>query len=109
MISTHYLIYSCLDSLIKKLDELQQTADLYSGLIDHTRNVLRAVYELAHIHRNFGDAFANIGAREPQKNASEAFTKFGDAHRQTDRYAMALFQTVRPVHIQMSRYIYIYM
>jgi Ni,Fe-hydrogenase I small subunit len=83
--------------LIKKLEELERTANLYRGLIKHTRCILRGIYQLGYIHRSFGDTFANIGAREPQVRASEAFTKFGDAHRQTDRYATTLFQTVKPV------------
>ena len=86
-----------LDHLIKKLEELERTARLYRGLIRHTRYILRGVYDLGNIHRSFGDAFANIGAREPQVRASEAFTIFGDVHRQTDRYTTVLFETVRPV------------
>jgi hypothetical protein len=86
-----------LDGLIKKLDELERTSELYRGLIEHTRAVLKAIFELAHTHRNFGDAFANIGAREPQFKASEAFTKFGEAHRQIDRHAITLLRTVKPV------------
>jgi hypothetical protein len=27
----------CNDSLVKKLDELQRTEDMYRGLVDHTR------------------------------------------------------------------------
>jgi hypothetical protein len=87
----------CNDGLIKKLDELERTSELYRGLIEHTRAVLKAIFELAHTHRNFGDAFANIGAREPQFKASEAFTKFGEAHRQIDRHAITLLRTVKPV------------
>ena len=89
--------FCCLDNLIKKLNELEQTANLYRGLIKHTHSVLKKMFELVFIHRDFGDAFANIGAREPQFKASEAFTKFGDAHRQIDRYASALLLTVKPV------------
>jgi hypothetical protein len=66
--------------------------------MEHTRSVLKGIFELAYIHRAFGDAFANIGAREPQAKASEAFTQFGDAHRQIDRYALTLLQTIKPVH-----------
>ncbi|CAF4211295.1 unnamed protein product, partial [Rotaria magnacalcarata] len=59
------------DSLIKKLTEIEAMADLYRGLIRHTRQVLIGIYDLARIHRDFGDAFANIGAREPQATASQ--------------------------------------
>jgi hypothetical protein len=63
----------------------------------HTHWVLRRIFQLADIHRRFGDEFGNIGAREPQFKASEAFTKFGDAHRQIDRYATTLLKTIKPV------------
>jgi hypothetical protein len=97
MTTKDFLFIFSSDHLIKKLEELEQTARLYRGLIKHTRSILKGIYELGDIHRRFGDAFANIGAREPQVRASEAFTKFGDAHRQTDRYTTILFQTVKPV------------
>ncbi|CAF1117849.1 unnamed protein product [Didymodactylos carnosus] len=95
----------CNDGLIKKLDELERTSDLYRGLIDHTRGILKAIFELAHTHRNFGDAFANIGAREPQIKASEGFTKFGEAHRQIDRYAITLLRTVKPMITDLNTYL----
>jgi len=96
------LLIVVLDGLIKRLDELERTSELYRGLIEHTRAVLKAIFEIAHTHRNFGDAFANIGAREPQYKASEAFTKFGEAHRQIDRHAITLLRTVKPVYIKIS-------
>ncbi|CAF0731375.1 unnamed protein product [Rotaria sp. Silwood1] len=88
-----------------KLDELERTSELYRGLIEHTRSVLKAIFELAHTHRNFGDAFANIGAREPQFKASEAFTKFGEAHRQIDRHAITLLRTVKPMIADLNTYL----
>ncbi|CAF1481043.1 unnamed protein product [Adineta ricciae] len=95
----------CNDGLIKKLDELERTSELYRGLIEHTRAVLKAIFELAHTHRGFGDAFANIGAREPQFKASEAFTKFGEAHRQIDRHAITLLRTVKPMIADLNTYL----
>lgn len=92
-----FIVFISLDSLLKKLEELDRTAALYRGLIKYTRWVIIRMIELARIHRSFGDAFATIGAREPQIKASEAFTKFGNAHRQIDRYAATLLETVRPV------------
>ena len=97
--------YLFLDSLVKRLDELERTSELYHGLIEHTRSVLKAIFELAHTHRTFGDAFAKIGAREPQFKASEAFTKFGNAHRQIDRHAITLLRTVKPVFIDSHLFI----
>ena len=86
-----------LDGLLKKLDELERTSQLYRGLIDHTRSLLKSIFELSTCHKAFGDVFASIGAREQQLRASEAFTKFGEAHRQIDRYAHGLMKTLKPV------------
>lgn len=86
-----------LDHLIKKFEEFERLSSLYKGLIQHSRHVLRGVWHLSRIHRSFGDVFANIGAREPQRNASLAFTKFGEVHRQTNRFVTDLMHTVKPV------------
>ena len=64
----------------------------------HTHSVLKGLFQLSCIHRSFGDAFASIGAREPQLKASLAFTAFGDAHRKIDQFAVALLRTVKPVN-----------
>jgi len=45
----------------------------------------------------FGEVFANIGCREPQPQASEVFTTFGEAHRSIERYAIKMLKTVKPV------------
>ena len=45
----------------------------------------------------FGEVFANIGVREPQPQASEVFTTFGEAHRSIERYAIKMLKTVKPV------------
>jgi len=45
----------------------------------------------------FGDVFANIGCREPQPQASEVFTTFGEAHRSIERYAIKMLKTIKPV------------
>jgi hypothetical protein len=105
---TLFLFKNCfsLDSLIKKLEELYRTAALYRGLIKHVRWVLRGIFELSYIHRDFGNTFANIGAREPQLTASKAFTQFGDAHRQIYQYATTLITTINPVC--KKRYFHIY-
>ncbi len=36
----------CNDSLIKKLEELEQTEIMYKSLVDHTRRVLRGYFDL---------------------------------------------------------------
>jgi hypothetical protein len=36
----------CNDSLVKKLEELERTEFMYHGLIDHTRKMLRAYFDI---------------------------------------------------------------
>jgi hypothetical protein len=47
----------------------------------------------------FGDVFAGIGCREPQPAASEAFTMFGEAHREIERFAISMLKTAKPVSV----------
>lgn len=41
--------------------------------------------------------FSSIGVREPQPAASEAFSKFGEAHREMEKFAIKMLKTVKPV------------
>jgi hypothetical protein len=95
----------CNDSLIKKMDELDRTADLYKGLIDHTKALLKSVFELSVTHKAFGDIFAAIGAREQQISASNAFSKFGESHRQLDKFAYSLLKTIKPMISDLDTYL----
>lgn len=95
----------CNDGLIKKLDELERTEDLYKGLMEHTKALLKAIFELATTHKAFGDLFASIGAREQQVKASEAFSKFGEAHRQIDKFAHGLLKTIKPMISDLNTYL----
>ena len=45
----------------------------------------------------FGEVFSSIGVREPQPAASEAFSVFGEAHREMERYAIKMLKTAKPV------------
>jgi hypothetical protein len=45
----------------------------------------------------FGDCFAAIGVREPQPQASEAFSHFGYAHQEVEKYAVKMVKKCRPV------------
>lgn len=44
-----------------------------------------------------GDVFCNIGVREPQKTASEAFCMFGEYHRQMEKYGIKMLKATKPV------------
>ena len=44
-----------------------------------------------------GDIFCNIGVREPQKTACEAFCEFGEYHRQMEKYGIKMLKATKPV------------
>lgn len=48
---------------------------------------------------DFGDTFAEIGAREPQPRASEALVRFAEYHRQMERQGLLLIKALKPVNI----------
>ena len=45
----------------------------------------------------FGNVFSTIGVHELQPRASEVFTKFGDIHRQMERYGIEMIKQLKPV------------
>ncbi|XP_043535939.1 PRKCA-binding protein isoform X1 [Chiloscyllium plagiosum] len=95
----------CNDGLVKKLEELERTAELYKGLMEHTKRLLRAFFELSQTHRGFGDVFSIIGVREPQPAASEAFVKFAEAHRSIEKFGIRLLKTVKPMLSDLNTYL----
>ena len=44
----------CNDSLVKKLEELERTEFMYTGLIDHTRKMLRAYFDVFLVFKGKG-------------------------------------------------------
>ncbi|MFT7797869.1 PRKCA-binding protein [Arapaima gigas] len=96
----------CNDGLVKKLEELEKTAELYKGLMEHTKRLLRAFFELSQTHRAFGDVFSVIGVREPQAAASEAFVRFAEAHRNIEKYGIRLLKTIRPMLHDLNTYLH---
>ncbi|XP_017336429.1 PRKCA-binding protein [Ictalurus punctatus] len=96
----------CNDGLVKKLDELEKTAELYKGLMEHSKQLLRAFFELSQTHRAFGDVFSVIGVREPQAAASEAFVKFAEAHRNIEKYGIQLLKTIKPMLHDLNTYLH---
>ncbi|KAK3525385.1 hypothetical protein QTP86_031395 [Hemibagrus guttatus] len=96
----------CNDGLVKKLEELEKTAELYKGLMEHSKRLLRAFFELSQTHRVFGDVFSVIGVREPQAAASEAFVKFAEAHRNIEKYGIQLLKTIKPMLHDLNTYLH---
>ncbi|GFV69676.1 PRKCA-binding protein [Trichonephila clavipes] len=95
----------CNDTLVKKLEELERNEFVYKGLTEHTKLVLRGYFDLCQVYRSFGDVFASIGVREPQPRASEAFTKFGEAHRTMERLGIKFLKTVKPMLTDLGTYL----
>ncbi|KAG7460045.1 hypothetical protein MATL_G00217150 [Megalops atlanticus] len=96
----------CNDGLVKRLEELEKTAELYKGLMEHTKRLLRAFFELSQTHRAFGDVFSVIGLREPQAAASEAFVKFAEAHRSIEKFGIRLLKTIKPMLHDLNTYLH---
>lgn len=95
----------CNDTLVKKLSELERTECMYKGLVEHTRLMLKAFFDMCQVYRAFGDVFASIGVREPQPRASEAFTQFGEAHRSIEKFGIKLLKTVKPMLNDLGTYL----
>ena len=53
----------------------------------------------------FGDAFASMGVKEPQPRASEAFTKFGEQHRQMEKLGIDMLKTLKPILNDLGTYL----
>ncbi|XP_062847009.1 PRKCA-binding protein [Trichomycterus rosablanca] len=96
----------CNDGLVRKLEELEKTAELYKGLMEHSKRLLRAFFELSQTHRDFGDVFSVIGVREPQAAASEAFVKFAEAHRNIEKHGIHLLKTLKPMLHDLNTYLH---
>lgn len=45
----------CNDTLVKKLQELEQTEIMYRGLVEHTNRVLQAFFELLRVYKGSHD------------------------------------------------------
>ncbi|CAH1132468.1 unnamed protein product [Ceutorhynchus assimilis] len=96
----------CNDTLVKKMQELQDTEFMYKGLVDHCKRVLHANMELLQTIKAMGDVFASLAVREPQPRASEAFRLFGEQHRNMEKAGLDMIQKVKPVLSDMGTYLH---
>ncbi|KER25374.1 hypothetical protein T265_07174 [Opisthorchis viverrini] len=90
------LTCSITDGLVKKFDELNKTATMFSGMMAHAKNLLRAIYELSRIYSGLADVFSEIGVKEPMLRTSEAFTQFGTTHRSMERFSIEMLKKIKP-------------
>lgn len=96
----------CNDTLVKRLDELERNELMYSEIRERTRNTFKAFYELNHIYREFGDVCTEIGCREKQPEAGEAFRRFGETHRLFEKYGLEMLNSVRSILGNLDTYIH---
>ncbi|KAL0271162.1 UNVERIFIED_CONTAM: hypothetical protein PYX00_008349 [Menopon gallinae] len=96
----------CNDTLVKKLEELENTELMYQGLVDHAKRVMKAFFQVLQMYKAFGDVFAAMGVKEPPKpRASEAFRQFGDYHRQMEKYGMQMLKNIKPILSDLGTYL----
>ncbi|KAL3275108.1 hypothetical protein HHI36_019879 [Cryptolaemus montrouzieri] len=96
----------CNDTLVKKMQELQDTEMMYKGLVERSKRVIVAHLELSQTIKAIGDVFGEIAAREPQQRASEAFRVFGEQHRQIEAASVKILKEIKPVIKDMGTYLY---
>ncbi|KAI3387973.1 hypothetical protein SNEBB_006816 [Seison nebaliae] len=94
----------CNDGLIKRLNSLEDTTQMYNGLVLHLKRLLKYSYALGIIHRKFGDIFCEIAVRETQDESHRAFREFGEAHQLMEKYAKELSMTLKPVINDLNTY-----
>lgn len=95
----------CNDSLVRRMDELERNELVYSSIRERTRNTFKAFLELNRIYRAFGDVFTEIGCKEKQPEAGEAFRKFGESHRLVEKYGHDLLDSVKIILGDLDTYI----
>ncbi|XP_056629715.1 PRKCA-binding protein isoform X2 [Diorhabda sublineata] len=96
----------CNDTLVKKMQELQDTEVMYRGLVEHCKRMLQAQMDLQQAIKAMGDVFSGIAVREPQARASEAFRLFGEQHRNIEKVGLEMVKKVKPVLSDVGTYLY---
>ena len=88
------------------MQELDRNEYIFKGLISHLKFTLKAHQEIGASYKALGLIFAEIGAHEPQTEASIAFSKFGETHRAFEREAAVLVEQLRPVLADLNTYLH---
>jgi len=96
----------CNDSLIKKLDDLDKAEHKYRALIEHAKLVFRSFFDLIQVYKKFGEIFCAIGVREIQSSANEAFSQFGEAHRQMHKFGINMIKKLKPILADLGTYLH---
>jgi len=95
----------CNDALVRRLNDLEGIEFMYQGICQHVMNTAKAFVDLCHIYKEFGDIFSEVGVREPQAEASLAFSKFGDTHRQIERKGLEMLKGIKVVMADLNTFL----
>ncbi|CAB4054335.1 PRKCA-binding protein [Lepeophtheirus salmonis] len=103
-----------LDLILKKLKH--QVVDNMSSSTADALGLSRAIlcndtlyfvdiFDLLMVSKEIGDVFCNIGVREPQKTANEAFCQFGEYHRLIEKYGIKMLKSTKPILHDLGTYL----
>lgn len=96
----------CNDSLVKRLKDLQMTENVYKGLVDHAKRMLKSYFDFLVVFKSFGDQFVEMSVREPSARASEAFRLFGEFHRGLEKDGIKMIKSLKPVISDFGTYLH---
>ncbi|XP_070495592.1 PRKCA-binding protein isoform X1 [Chironomus tepperi] len=96
----------CNDSLVKRLQELEGTEVMYRGLVDYSKRVLKAYFNVFQAMNAFGTEFCQMSIREPQPTASEAYRAFGEMHRSLEKEGIKMIKALKPVIANFGTYLH---
>lgn len=96
----------CNDSLVKRLKDLQMTENVYKGLVDHAKRMLKSYFDFLVVFKAFGDQFVEMSVREPSARASEAFRLFGEFHRGIEKDGIKMIKALKPVISDFGTYLH---
>uniref|UniRef100_A0A336KGB0 PRKCA-binding protein n=1 Tax=Culicoides sonorensis TaxID=179676 RepID=A0A336KGB0_CULSO len=96
----------CNDSLVKRLKDLQTTENVYKGLVDHAKRMLKSYFDFLLVFKKFGDQFVEMSVREPSSSASEAFRLFGEFHRGLEKEGISMIKSLKPVIADFGTYLH---
>ncbi|XGW25505.1 hypothetical protein V3C99_006713 [Haemonchus contortus] len=95
----------CNDPLLRKMKVLEDNTQLYRNLIGYFSDLFYFQEKISHCQKDFGDIFCELAAHESHANANEAFTVFGEAHRQLSKKQSDSLKNLRPLIADLVTYV----
>lgn len=95
----------CNDPLLRKMKVLEDNTLLYRNLIGYFGDLFFFQEKISHFQKEFGDIFCELAAHESHANANEAFSVFGEAHRQLSKKQSDALKNLRPLVADLVTYV----